>query len=97
MSGGSYDYFYLRVEEMAENIPHKNNPRRVAFKELLKLVAEACHAIEWVDSCDYGAGDENKTIEACLGFLKADPPTLAKAVAFDCLCDAVEKIRGSLK
>jgi uncharacterized small protein (DUF1192 family) len=33
----------------------------------LKLVAKALHDIEWVDSGDYGPGDENKAIRACLG------------------------------
>jgi hypothetical protein len=33
----------------------------------LELVIKALHDIEWVDSGDYGPGDENKAIRACLG------------------------------
>lgn len=83
MSGGSYDYLYSRVESMAENIPHRNNPRRVAFKKLLSLVADAMHAIEWVDSCDYAPGDEDEQIERCLKFIQPNWATIAKAAAFD--------------
>lgn len=40
------------------------DPRRVAFVAHLRLVVVAMHDIEWVDSCDYGPGDDGKAIEA---------------------------------
>ena len=50
MSGGSYDYAYLKVVDMAESLSSKNNsPLRRAFGKHLKLVAKAMHDIEWVE------------------------------------------------
>lgn len=65
MSGGSYEYFFLKLQEFAADVADraKSNPRRLAFAELMKLAAEAAHAIEWVDSCDFGPGDEDAPID----------------------------------
>lgn len=63
MSGRRMDYLYSRVE-YAEF--EKNTPERVAFAEHLKKVAKALHDIEWVDSSDYGPGDENEAIMTCI-------------------------------
>ena len=65
MSGGSYDYFYSKIEEFAERI-NKSTPQRRAFYNLLCKVADAAHDIEWVDSGDYGKGDENEAIAKCV-------------------------------
>lgn len=68
MSGGSYDYKYMKVEELADEIEeHSTSPTRKAFAKHLRDVANACHDIEWVDSGDYGPGDEEKSIRKCLG------------------------------
>lgn len=91
MSGGSYDYSYHRVSDMADAIEARldgkgkysqdgdewsyrtsedieadkvSEPFRRWFATHLRLVAEAMHDIEWVDSGDYGPGDEIKAIEA---------------------------------
>jgi hypothetical protein len=66
MSGGSYDYAYGKIEDLAEQI-HPTSALRKAFKKHLMKVAQACHDIEWVDSCDCSEGDEDKAIKACLG------------------------------
>ena len=67
MSGGSYNYAYERVAEMAEELWHTDtDPLRRKFRDHLRLVAKAMHDVEWVDSCDYGEGDEREAIEACL-------------------------------
>jgi hypothetical protein len=66
MSGGSYNYAYSKIEDLADEIIPTTQLRK-AFKTHLKKVAKACHDIEWVDSCDYGTGDENEAILACLG------------------------------
>jgi hypothetical protein len=58
------NYLYSRLEWEADF--EQNTPERKAFAEHLKLVAKALHDIEWVDSCDYGPGDENAAILACL-------------------------------
>lgn len=64
MSGGSMNYLYSRLDYDA-NFP-TNTPERRAFKDHLVKVAKALHDIEWVDSGDYGPGDENEAIRACL-------------------------------
>ena len=64
MSGGSMNYLYSRLE-YAEFTA--DTPERRAFAQHLKLVAKALHDIEWVDSGDFGPGDENEAIRACLG------------------------------
>lgn len=62
MSGGSMNYLYSRVAE-AEFKP--DTALRRAFKEHLKLVADALRAIEWNDSGD-GDSTEDEAIKACL-------------------------------
>jgi hypothetical protein len=42
-------------------------PERVTLGGLVLSVAAAMHAVEWVDSGDYGPGDEIPTIRAALG------------------------------
>lgn len=64
MSGGSMGYLYSKVE-YADFLA--NTPERIAFAKHLALVAKALHDIEWVDSGDYGPGDDSESIRACLG------------------------------
>jgi len=66
MSGGYYNYQYRAIQDLAVAIVG-STPLRKAFKKHLTLVSDACHDIEWVDSCDYGKGDEDAAILACLG------------------------------
>jgi hypothetical protein len=75
MSGGSYDYAYSRIDDLANEIAPTTAIRR-AFKTHLRKVAKACHDIEWVDSGDCGKGDEDAAIMACLG---KDGPSLVLA------------------
>jgi hypothetical protein len=65
MSGGSMNYIYSKLEYEANF--RQDTPERRAFAKHLELVIKALHDIEWVDSGDYGPGDENKAIRACLG------------------------------
>lgn len=83
MSGGSYDYAFHKIEDMADSLRLRDDPRRIAFQKLLHLVGLACHDIEWVDSCDYGQDGDHEAIDKVFAFLKADPATIAKAHAFD--------------
>ena len=64
MSGGSMNYLYSKLEYGATF--RTDTPERKAFAKHLELVAKALHDIEWVDSSDYGPGDENEAIRACL-------------------------------
>ena len=98
MSGGSYDYAYHKVRDLGESIRDQDkNPRRAAFAALMLLAAEAAHDIEWVDSCDYGPGDENAAIDKVLAFLKADPETVKKARAYDVMAAHLKKLVAGLE
>lgn len=66
MSGGSYEYAYQKVEDMAAELEAQRSPLRRAFAAHLKLIVKAMHDIEWVDSCDYKKGDERAAIVAAL-------------------------------
>lgn len=101
MSGGSYNYFYSRIEDVAgqvarsDGLPKYSNPtlRRAFAKHLLK-VAAAMRAIEWNDSSD---GDEEETalIEACLSEGAELEQAVADAeVALKSLQDAVDRAKG---
>ena len=65
MSGGSMNYLYSKLDYDATF--STDTPERRAFRKHLARVAKALHDIEWVDSGDYGPGDENEAIRACLG------------------------------
>lgn len=65
MSGGSMNYLYSRIESEANFLAY--TAERRAFSKHLQLVVQALHDIEWVDSADYGPGDENEAIRACIG------------------------------
>ena len=90
MSGGSYDYIGYKINEIEIRNIH-DDPRRMAFQKLLKLVGIAMHDIEWVDSSDYGPGDEYEAIDACFAFLKADPEIIIKSHAYDGLKELLKK------
>ena len=86
MSGGSYGYVYIKIDEI--DISHtETDPRRAAFQKLLKLVANAMHDIEWVDSCDYCKGEEYKSIDEVFSFISKDAETIIKARSYDALKD----------
>ena len=57
------DYAYRHLEYAKFE---QNTPERVVFALHLAKVAKALHDIEWVDSGDYGPGDENEAILKCL-------------------------------
>lgn len=57
------DYLYQKLRDASFQ---QQTARRRAFAKHLEKVAKALHDIEWVDSCDYGKGDEDAAIDACL-------------------------------
>lgn len=69
MSGGSLDYVYSRVDEVADAVLERSNttPLQQAFGAHLKKVARALHDLEWVWSGDYGQGDDEESILKVLG------------------------------
>ena len=90
MSGGSYDYEYSKVQDIAERLCEQKPAIRRAFGKHLKLVAAAMHDIEWVDSCDTSPGDEIAAIEKVLG-------KNAKAAQMSILKEDAEKLIEQLK
>lgn len=67
MSGGSWNYAYHEIQEIAETLQQSNDPLRRAFGAHMELCSEAIHDIEWVDSGDYSEGREIESIEKVLG------------------------------
>lgn len=76
MSGGSYDYAFRRIEELASAIRTRAETElalsddarelRHEFAGRLELFARAAHAIEWADSGDTAEGGEVGAIRAAL-------------------------------
>jgi hypothetical protein len=83
MSGGSYEYFYFKLNDFADEVRDSNDPRRIAFKKLMKLCADAAHDIEWVDSGDYGKDGADKSLDKVFAFLGNDTDIITKAQAYD--------------
>lgn len=67
MSGGRYDYAYVKVQDFADDICKSRDPLWRAFGAHCKLVADAMYAIEWVDSGDSNRDEAVKAIKAVLG------------------------------
>ncbi len=67
MSGGSWDYFYHRLDEIADRVKSDACPVRRAFGDHLAKCATALREIEWVDSGDTSPGDEFAAIRDVLG------------------------------
>ena len=75
MSGGSYDYFFLKLEDFARDVRRDAERRtlseevkvkRLAFAELIEKVAKAAHALEYVNGGDYASGQEISALDAVL-------------------------------
>lgn len=68
MSGGSYDYAYSKLDDLAGRIKSRarGNALRLAFAHKLSKMAEAAKAIEWHDSGDWGEEDELEALRAVL-------------------------------
>jgi len=67
MSGGSWDYVCYKIGEAADELVNAKDPLRRALGKKMKPFAQAMHDIEWVDSCDYGTGDDIQAIRDALG------------------------------
>jgi 2-hydroxychromene-2-carboxylate isomerase len=67
MSGGSWDYLYSRLEDAANRLDQSGDPHRKALGRAMSRLATAMHAVEWVDSGDWGTPDDVVAIEKALG------------------------------
>ena len=72
MSGGSWDYLYLRVEDAAERMALDDKPMRKEFAVHLVLVAKALKAVELCDSFDCSPPQDSDAIKRALGFRELD-------------------------
>jgi hypothetical protein len=79
MSGGSFDYAFVRVVEFAdslserlkeENFDEITTQKILAFLPYLKLVSNIMHDIEWYCSCDIGVESLNRSLDKFLEELK---------------------------
>lgn len=90
MSGGSYDYAYTRVDDMAGSLRDvATDPLRRAFKAHLLKVAKAMRDVEWEDSCD--GADWQTSVRAVL--TRTDEIEAATAI----LCDAIDQANSTLE
>ncbi len=87
MSGGSWNYAYRHLEELAESLRESRQPERRALGKRMSLMAQAAHDIEWVDSGDLSPGDDLPAINTALG--KHAPAEAANA--------AIEGARETLR
>ena len=68
MSGGSLEYLYIKVRDVADDLKSENNtPSQIAFGYHLEKVAKALHDIEWVMSGDYSFGEDEESIQNVFG------------------------------
>lgn len=66
MSGGSWDHVYRNFADVADRLKASPGAERRALGEFVQRITVAMHDIEWVDSGDYGPGDELKAIREAL-------------------------------
>lgn len=99
MSGGSYDYAYCKIHDLASSIKLEGGcgegycappELRRRFKKHLDDVAEAARAIEWNDSGD-GDDEEAAKILRCLS-----PQDSGRAYALE-LAESLEKQAAALR
>ena len=94
MSGGSWNYVCYKIEDTAQRLLESRDPMRRALGEKLLPFAHALHDIEWVDSSDYGPGDDVEAIKKALGD-NWEEHTLAQLVAeHESLLDQWREIVG---
>lgn len=64
MSGGSWDYFCFKAEDVADRLCTEKSPLRRALGQHMRLIAHAMHEIEWVDSSDKSSPADTDAIKA---------------------------------
>ncbi len=89
MSGGSFNYSYRHVEDMANDLRQATPLERV-FAAHLDKVAKAMKAVEWVTSSDWGEGDADEAMRAVVS-----PTDELKVATADAL-DAADVLRSAI-
>ena len=79
MSGGSWNYFYSQVDDVADRLMREGGecPERIAFGRHLGKCARALRDIEWADSGDTAHDSEIPAILECI------TPAAVLEVAFE--------------
>lgn len=92
MSGGSLNYMYSHIEDLADSIALRSRkPLHKAFALHLQKVAKAAHDLEWTLSGDYGEGDELEAIRAVIS--KQDLVASARSDLEKAITDAQEILK----
>ena len=93
MSGGSLDYAYGRVDDVADAVASRaTKPLHGAFAKHLRLVAAALHDLEWVWSSDMSNGDEDAAIRAVIS--RSEEISAAREAIQKAIEDAQEVLRA---
>ena len=90
-----YDYICHKIADI-NILQAGNTPDRILFQQLLRHVADAMYAIEWVDSGDKSPGEEDEAIHRCMKFLQV-PDVQVKAFLYDQLKEVIQpflNVRG---
>lgn len=93
MSGGSWNYAHEGVSDIALRLRGETCPLRRALGVKLEQMAKAFHDIEWVDSSDYGRGDDHEAIKAALG---KDAPAMVATAAVEGIQAAIQAGRDAI-
>lgn len=97
MSGGSLDYFYSRVRDIAETISAYQSPalpEHLAFAKHLNVVADALRDLEWMWSGDTSPGDEMPALHKVISKVDVlDAAVFQAETAAKNLNDALEKAK----
>jgi len=92
MSGGSWDYFSFRLQEVADRLLREKSPIRMAFGSHLTKCADALYDIEWVDSGDKSPGDEIQKIKEVLEDTVAEKVAIETKEKLKELRDEIDKL-----
>lgn len=100
MSGGSLDYACYKMDSIIEQIEREAPYRGMtvlhkAFVAHLKKVSKALHDLEWVYSADYGPGDEEAAIKACINWKKESINVMREQINEMKL--EIEKLEGEIQ
>lgn len=96
MSGGSYEYAYIRLEDLAEEIKARSNhiTERILISKYLLILSKIMHDVEWYDSADYGEDswqDIDKLLLKFSNLSKLDLKKIQKAEKFDLITKLIEE------
>jgi hypothetical protein len=94
MSGGVYDYVYIRLKDLADQIRYENDHPAIRrrISEYLSYLSKIMYEVEWYDSGDRGkeAWIEIRRLLGKFGQTALDDVKLDKAAKFDMIKEIVE-------